>query len=113
MRIAAKRLLYEAYRRNDMADAHEASKPLRDRWLGLGTAAAYRPVLDEGLMVFHDGRTPPRGCMGWLVLTEEGERLFKLLSSEFEAALERLKRTTSYQNSVLSQFTLAGGITAK
>jgi hypothetical protein len=55
-----KQLLFEAYRRNEMSDSWEKEKSIRFRWLGLGTEAAYRPIIDAGLMVFHDGRTPPK-----------------------------------------------------
>ena len=106
-----KSLLFEAFRRNDIADARERSKPLGLRWLGLGTASAYKTISDAGLMVFHDGRTPPAGCMGWLVLTPAGERAFNEYAGEFSVVLTRLKKETRYNESYASQFQLIGGIT--
>jgi hypothetical protein len=82
------RLLFEAYRRNEMTlDQVERSKPLSERWLGLGTAAAYRPVLDAGLMRFFDGKTPPVRCMGWLCLTELGIQKMKEYEGEFKGSI--------------------------
>lgn len=109
---AQKALLFEAYRRNDMALQRptEAKLPLTLRWLGLGTRSAYRSVLDANLMVFHNGKNPPVRCMGWLVLTEEGVRALAELTPEFEAALKALKQDKSYQRSFISQYVLAGGI---
>jgi hypothetical protein len=89
---AIKDLLFEAYRRNEMRDSVEDSYPLRDRWLGLGTAAAYRPVIEAGLMKFILELTPPRGCMGWLTLTETGEALFHELEPELA---ERMTATAA------------------
>lgn len=109
MNIEIKELLFEAYRRNDMADSQEKAKPLEKRWLGLGTAAAYRPVLDKGLMVFHNGKVPPKMCMGWLCLTPAGVVAMESCSSEFSEALEKLKKT-NYKRSYLSQYMLAGGL---
>ena len=106
-------LLFEAFRRNDMADEHEKSKPIHLRWLGLGTAAAYRPVIKAGLMAFHDGRIPPRGCMGWLCLTEKGIATLEENRKEFEESLKKLKATTSYQNSFMAHYMLAGGFVRK
>lgn len=71
-------LMREAIRRDEIADSHERSKPLHLRWLGLGTAAAYRPVTEAGLMRWVNGPPSPR-CMGWLHLTDEGVKVFKEL----------------------------------
>mgnify|MGYP001568948645 CR=1 FL=1 len=106
----AKGLLFEAYRRNDMANSVEASKPLNRRWLGLGTAAAYRPAIKAGLMQFHDGLIPPARCMGWLCLTDLGIEQYQEYADEFQAALRSLKGTT-YSESYRAQYMLAGGIT--
>lgn len=106
----ARALLFEAYRRNNMADPHEQSKPLSQRWLGLGTRSAYKAALDGGYMRWHDGRQPADRCMGWLVLTDKGIKALEELSAEFKEDLDRLNRSTSYQKSVVSQYTLAGGI---
>ena len=103
-------LLFEAYRRNDMADSHERSKPLRNRWLGLGTEAIYRPVIDGGLMVFHDGRIPPAKYMGWLCLTPRGVDAFLGAADEFAKKLAELKQNTDYQQSYTAHYSLAGGL---
>ena len=87
-------LLFEAYRRNEMCDSYEKARPLTQRWLGLGTEAAYRPMLATGLMRFHDGENPPRRCMGWLCLTDAGARAMKEQSRRFQHALADLKNDT-------------------
>lgn len=107
-----KSLLFEAYRRNEMADAHERSKPLTMRWLGLGTAAAYRPVLKTGEMAFFDGRIPETRCMGWLVLTDKGIKAMHEHSKEFATVIDDLHKKTSYDHSYLANYMLAGGVTA-
>lgn len=109
--VAAVRLLFEAYRRNDMADEVERSKPLTQRWLGLGTAAAYAPAIRAGLMVFHDGRTPPARCMGWLRLTQAGIEAMEARREGFESRLRNMKTDQAYTSSYHSRFVLAGGIT--
>lgn len=113
MNIRIKRLLFEAYRRNDMCDPQERSKPLGIRWLGLGTKSAYEPVLKAGLMMFHNGKLPPKRCMGWLILTPEGEKVFKSMEKEFKKELDRLKEDFYYKNSYISQYSLAGGLTKR
>lgn len=112
VKISIKRLLFEAYRRNKMSDLHEQSKPLKLRWLGLGTYSAYRPVLDAELMNWHDGRKPPKRCMGWLILTPKGIALFKQLEKEFEAHYHKMVNSGYYSNSLRANYTLAGGIKA-
>ena len=104
-------LLFEAYRRNGMFDPHEQAKPIDQRWLGLGTEAAYRPVLEAGLMTFHDGQIPPPRCMGWLCLTEKGIAAFDDLSKEFAEIMAELKRDKGYQGSYVAHYMLAGGLT--
>jgi hypothetical protein len=111
MRTQLRKLLFEAYRRDDMADARERSKPLHERWLGLGTEAAYRPAIEAGLMRFHDGRTPPPRCMGWLVLTPAGISTLWGLRREFEEQLAGLKRTR-YPQQLRAQYQLCGGLCA-
>jgi hypothetical protein len=111
MRQKVKRLLFEAYRRNRIADAHERSKRLDQRWLGLGTEAAYRPAIKDGLMTWHDGRMPPRRCMGWLVLTEAGITVMASMEEEFSKAMDDLEQDPAYQRSYLSQYQLVGGLT--
>ena len=70
-----KELLYEAYRRNVMLPAQDKLNPLTKRWLGLGTLAQYAPMLDNGLMKWHDFPSPPPHCPGWLCLTDQGAAL--------------------------------------
>lgn len=105
-----KTLLFEAFRRHEMClDAHERSKPMTQQWLGLGTEAAYRPALKAGLMRFHDGRIPPKRCMGWLCLTDEGFNILKVHETEFQEKLEKLKIDNWL--SQYSSYNLYGGIT--
>lgn len=106
-----KALLFEAFRRNAMADEHERSKTIEYRWLGLGTAAAYRPVTDAGLMAFHHGRNPPARCMGWLVLTPAGVKAMRKLKTEFQERLDYMN-SQGYQKSYLAHYSLMGGISA-
>ncbi len=103
-------LLFEAYRRNQMADDHEKSKPLAQRWLGLGTVSAYRPALDSGLMTFHNGKRPPSRCMRWLVLTDYGIAEMKKRESEFKSILTKMKNA-GYDKTLHSQYMLVGGLT--
>jgi len=113
MSVAVRRLLFEAYRRNRMADDVENRKPLEQRWLGLGSKSAYRPVLEAGLMRFHDGENPPPRCMGWLVLTPEGVAAMKGLEDEFAEAMDRLEADPAYQRSIRANYLLAGGILSR
>ena len=113
MRISKtiKGLLFEAYRRNCSPLNYDIKdQPLRQRWLGLGTEAAYRSVINAGLMVFFDGKVPPRCCMGWLVLTPEGITLFNELSEEFEKEMQKLRADPEYRRSYWANYTLAGGL---
>ena len=107
-----KSLLFEAYRRNEMANDHERAKPITQRWLGLGTAAAYRNVLKGGLMVFHDGRTPPPRCMGWLCLTDVGLDTMRTMESEFSHCLADMRKA-GYKSSLRANFMLAGGFSSR
>ena len=109
MKTSVKRLLFEAYRRNDMGDSHEKSKDLKNRWLGLGTEAAYRAGIEAGYFIFHDGRTPPRGCMGWLVLTDEGIKAMNSLEDEFRTRLDAMKEA-GYGESRFANYQLMGGL---
>lgn len=63
-------------------------EPIRTAWLGLGTESFYRDAINDGLMTWHDGKTPPRRCSGWLVLTEKGEKIFLQMIADI--ANERL-----------------------
>lgn len=101
--------LFEAYRRNEMADNHEKHKPLIDRWLGLGTATAYKTTIDAGLMRWWNGKEPTPRAMGWLCLTEPGIAELERLTPEFKAELKRMK-DAGYDRSLQSQFMLAGGL---
>lgn len=110
---AQNRLLFEAFRRNQMdieSKGHEYNKPILSRWLGLGTEAAYRPVLNSGLMRFFDGRTPYKRCMGWLCLTPLGLEVMNENTKEFKQYLNSCKEQ-GYDNSILANYSLAGGIT--
>jgi len=88
-RCSVGRLLFEAYCRNATADEHERAKPLDARWLGLGTASAYHNGIKAGLFVFHNGRTPPARCKGWLCLTTQGVQELHARDAEFRAAFAR------------------------
>ena len=112
MKTWVKRLLFEAYRRNDMGDSHEKSRDLKSRWLGLGTEAAYRPGIEAGYFVFHDRQTPPRGCMDWLVLTDEGIKAMNSLEDEFCTRLDAMKEA-GYGKSLLANYQLIGGLTRR
>ena len=109
---SVKSLLFEAYRRNMMEGSFEENKPIQRRWLGLGTEDAYRPAIDAVLMVFHDGRTPPPRCMGWLVMTEKGVKALQEHEDEFKVVLDEIKER-GYEKTYLSQYMLAGGLTTK
>ena len=105
---AVKQLLFEAYRRNEMTlDAQNMLTPLHRRWLGLGTEAAYRPVIVAGLMKFWDDKTPRRGCMGWLVLTEKGIAAMMQYNDEFAEVVAKLRESQD----ILLRYQCAMGIT--
>jgi hypothetical protein len=111
MNVKIRALLLEAYRRNEMADAHEKAKPILDRWLGLGTAAAYRPALEAGLMRFH-GCTPPPRCMGWLCLTQTGLDAMQSQQKDFSERLAyRKQKAANSRQGYLDSYQLAGGLT--
>lgn len=112
--IRVRRLLFEAYRRNEMAKTNpsENIKPLNQRWLGLGSKSAYLPVLKAGLMRFHDGELPPPRCMGWLCLTDAGVDRMRELEPEFKKVLDEMK-AQGYEKTVYAQFMLAGGVTCR
>lgn len=110
------RLLFEAYRRNAMIDSAnrfeiEKAKPFTKRWLGLGTEAAYRPAIRAGLMVFHDGKTPPPRCMGWLILTKKGAIAYKEHENRLSTKWKSILKDPDYQRSLLAHYQLAGGLT--
>jgi hypothetical protein len=106
-------LLFEAYRRKEMLtkDAHWQGEPLERWWVGLGTAAAYRPAIRAGLMRFHDDRPPSPRCMGWLCLTPAGIVALAHHEDLFARRLSDLKSRPEYQWSFVSQYQLAGGLT--
>ena len=106
-------LLFEAYRRNDMADSYEKAKPMNKRWLGLGTEAAYRPAIKAGLMRFFDRRTPPPRCMGWLVLTDDGIKVYESLEEGFSEVMEDIKQNTNYSKSYTANYILMGGLSRR
>ena len=107
-----KQLLFEAYRRNDMADSHEKQKDLKNSWLGLGTEAAYRPGIEAKYFIFHKGHTPPRGCMGWLTLTDKGVKAMMELENEFKTYLEEIKKE-GYEKTLQAHYMIAGGFTKR
>jgi hypothetical protein len=41
-------MMAEAYRRSQLPN--QKNRPLLERWVGLGTTAAYRPALKKGLL---------------------------------------------------------------
>jgi len=104
MKAKIKQLLFEAYRRSDMADSLEKSKPISQRWLGLGTYTTYSPAIKEGFMRFH--HIPPKRCMGWLVLTEKGITALIDLIPEFHEKLEKLKKNPDYKDSKVAYYSL-------
>lgn len=71
------RALRDAVRRIKIADNIEQQQPMTKKWLGLGTYAEYRPLINKGLFVFHNGQKPPARCMGWLCLTSKGVKWFE------------------------------------
>lgn len=105
--LGQKRLLYEAYRRNDMADSCDRISSLQDRWLGLGTRTTYKPVLEaKGGALMAWVSTPPPRCMGWLHLTERGVKALKQHEEEFKEALATLKTNKNYTQSYKAHYVL-------
>lgn len=111
MKLSVKQLLFEAYRRSRMNGEPDKGKPLEQIWLGLGTEATYRPAIDAGLMKFHDGQTPPKRCMGWLVLTDKGVEKLREYEPEFEKRMEKMVKS-GYWQTYEAHYELMGGITA-
>jgi hypothetical protein len=114
MHVLSKRvtyLLFEAYRRNDLINRQLGEKtPLESRWLGLGTEAAYRPIIEAGLMTWVSGQpTAPRQAR-WLKLTAAGVEAFAAYEKELSEALAELKRSEAYQREYSSRFQLAGAL---
>lgn len=109
MNTTVKSFLTEAHRRIKNGDRHEKSKPILQKWVGLGTAAAYRPMLKLGLMRFHDYKTPPPRCMGWLCLTVKGLKQLRILQKEQKAHLKSVCEEKSLEN----QYMLAGGLVSR
>jgi hypothetical protein len=110
MKASVKRLLFEAYRRSEMGDAQERSKPIGKRWVGLGTVAAYRPGIAAGLFMFVNDSPPSPRCMNWLVLTEKGVTALIDNIEEFVDELRRLRTDPAYNRSMQSHYSLAGGL---
>jgi hypothetical protein len=97
-------LMAEALRRSRMpAEKH---KPLLQRWVGLGTEAAYRPALRAGLLRWVGSETPRPRIMGWLQLTEKGAA-FLLDNAEL------LLSTKTGPGGTLQYYQVAGGLTAR
>ena len=103
-------LMIEAIRRIKMADRHEKSKPILERWVGLGTEAAYRPAIKAGLMKFVrqfslDPVPPPR-CMGWLHLTPKGLKVLRQIKKGNKPWVDHVCNDSQRLD---NQFMLAGG----
>lgn len=64
--------LVEALRR--YCSFHAGTR-LKFAWLGLGTEATYRTAINDGYFRWLDGQVPASRKKGWLLLTEEGERV--------------------------------------
>lgn len=75
MKTATLNCLIEAYRRWICFDEKE-TKPLGERWLGLGTPASYREAVKSGYMAWTGGEPRP-SVMGWLKLTPKGEEIMR------------------------------------
>jgi hypothetical protein len=104
-----RRLLFEAYRRNEMClNDQDRERPFTERWLGLGTEPVYRPVIKAGLMKFVNG-SPPSRCMGWLVLTEKGVNVMQECAEYYNFAKKLEERRN--RKDVLDSYNLAGGLT--
>ena len=95
-----------------MADVVEKSKPLDQRWLGLGSLSAYKPAIEDGLMTWHDGRVPPQRCMGWLVLTKKGIATLRDHESEFKDVLNAMK-INGYGRTLYAHYMLMGGVSGR
>ena len=100
--------MFEAFRRNQMADSHEQTKPLHLRWLGLGTLSVYRTAFDAGLMEWAASVPAPR-CMGWVKLTTKGTEVLKEHEAEFKEIFDRMMNI-GYGKTILANYTLAGGL---
>ena len=109
---AIRRALFEAYRRNQMADAHEAAKPLVRRWLGLGSESAYRAALQAGMMRWVHDEPPPKRCMGWLCLTQAGIEAMRAHEAEFAETLARMN-AHGYQHTYEAHYVLMGGLSSR
>ena len=73
-----RRCLEEAHRR--MTTFHSGNDPLL-AWSGLGHKTEYKTTVADGLMRWADhlGKEPPARQQGWLVLTEKGVDMLKLM----------------------------------
>ena len=91
---AIREIFNEAFIRNELLshDPSQCNKPLKSRWLGLGTKTEYGPAIDAGLMQFV--HTPQKRCNGWLNLTDEGVELFNTLFPSQKGELIEHSSTT-------------------
>ena len=103
-------IMFEAYRRNDMANIRQDPRTLTERWLGLGTISAYRPAIDKGLMRWIDGPAPHKYCRGRLVLTTSGAVLLQELSTEFNKILCKMKDDKRYITALSTNYQLCPSI---
>ena len=63
-------ILMEALRRYIRFGKPEG-KTLKDAWTGLGNMTEYKPLIENGLMIWIHG-IPSKRTMGWLSLTNKG-----------------------------------------
>jgi len=102
--------MLEAHRRIEIGDDAERGLPLTRKWVGLGTAAAYKPMVEAGYMTFHDGKIPPPRCMGWLVFTETGAAKYQELLPDLQRAYAEFQKAIKGGNGYLWEYSLFGGL---
>lgn len=73
-------ILLEAYRRWITFGDRPPDKSLGDKWLGLGTEAEYRSIIEDGYMVWVNYEAPSPRIMGWLKLTSKGEEIIRQIA---------------------------------
>lgn len=93
MKTCIKEILFEAFRRNKIADSCDLSKPMNKRWLGLGYKTTYKVAVEDGYMAWIFG-APKDRCMGWLHLTDKGVEALNLLIPEFEEKWEKMEKSS-------------------
>ena len=78
----------------------------------MGTYSIYRNGIKKGYFQFHDGKIPPKRCMGWIVLTEKGAEIYTELLKEHQSKWDYAIESYKIRNPITSQYQLAGGLTA-